>query len=62
MIWESISKSAIESQDDSKDNKISDTITLLDIRKRFDFYVGKDSCTGFIVEDFDNLISPPFPN
>lgn len=44
---------------DSKDSKISDTIKLLDIRKQFDFYVGKDCCTGFIVEDFDNLIPPP---
>lgn len=47
---------------DSKDNKISDTIMLLDIRKRFDFYVSKDCCTGFVVKDFDNLIPPPSPN
>lgn len=43
---------------DSKYYKISDTIKLLDIRNRFNVYVDKDCCTGFIVEDFDNLIPP----
>jgi hypothetical protein len=44
---------------DNKENKISDTIKLLDIRERFNFYVYKDSCTGFIIKDFDSLIPPP---
>ncbi|MDR0368178.1 MAG: hypothetical protein LBH82_03435 [Bacteroidales bacterium] len=46
---------------ENSDNKISDTIKLLDIRERFNSYVGKDCCTGFIVEDFDSLIPPPVP-
>lgn len=41
--------------------KICDDITLLDIRDRFNSYLGKDSFTGFLVEDFDSILPPPPP-
>ena len=41
--------------------KISGEITLLDIRDRFNSYLGKDSFTGFLVEDFDSILPPPPP-
>ena len=43
------------------ENKISDTITLLDIRKQFDSYVDKDCCTGYYIDVFDNMIFNPPP-
>ena len=43
---------------DNNDNKINDTIQLLDIRERFDYYVGRDCCTGYIVKDFDSIVPP----
>ena len=41
--------------------KISGDITLLEIRDRFNSYLGKDSFTGFLVEDFDSILPPPPP-
>ena len=44
------------------ENKISDTITLIDVRKQFDSYVGRDCCTGFYIDVYDNMImNPPLP-
>jgi hypothetical protein len=43
---------------DSYENKISDTIKLLDLRRQFNFYVAKDCCTAFRVVDFDEM-GPP---
>ena len=40
---------------DSNENKISDTVKLLDIRHQFDFYIDKDCCTAFRVIDFDEM-------
>ena len=44
------------------ENKISDTITLLDVRKQFDSYVGKDCCTGFYIDVYDNMVREMYGN
>ena len=41
--------------------KICDDITLLDIRDRFNSFLGRDSFTGFLIEDFDSIQPPPEP-
>ncbi len=46
---------------ENSSEKICDDITLLDIRDRFNSYLGKDSFTGFLVEDFDSILPPPEP-
>ena len=46
---------------ENSSEKICDDITLLDIRDRFNSFLGKDSFTGFLIEDFDSILPPPEP-
>ena len=46
---------------ENSSEKICDDITLLDIRDRFNSFLGKDSFTGFLIEDFDSILPPPPP-